>query len=131
MPVDATLAVLADPTRRAIVAMLAERPRPAGELAAAFPMSKPAISRHLRLLREGAVIEERRIAGDGRVRMYVLRREPFEQLDAWLDQVRRFWDAQLESFRRYVEMEQSSRPGSPGSGQAEDWTATSPKEATR
>jgi DNA-binding transcriptional ArsR family regulator len=112
MPIDTTLSVLADPTRRAIVAMLAVGPRPAGEVAAAFPVSKPAISRHLRLLREGRVIEERRVEGDGRVRMYALRREPFDQLDAWLDQVRRFWESQLDAFRRYVETERN--PGGTG-----------------
>lgn len=115
-----TLSVLADPTRRAIVAMLAAGPRPAGELAAAFPVSKPAISRHLRLLREGQVIEERRVADDGRVRMYALRREPFDQLDAWLDQVRRFWESQLDAFRSYVESERDrARRRVPGSDDGE------------
>jgi DNA-binding transcriptional ArsR family regulator len=129
--VDTTFSVLADPTRRAIVAMLAERPRPAGELAAAFPVSKPAISRHLRLLREGELIEEQRIAADGRVRMYALRREPFQQLDDWLDGVRRFWDDQLASFRRYVESEQAGHPGRSGGGDDQPRPAQPDKEVPR
>jgi DNA-binding transcriptional ArsR family regulator len=96
---DGALAGLADPTRRAIVAMLADGPLPAGEVSAAFPVSKPAISRHLRVLREAGLVAEERGQEDGRQRIYHLRREPIDQLDLWLDEVRRFWRRQLEAFR--------------------------------
>lgn len=68
--------VLADPTRRRIVELLGERPRRAGELAAEFPLSVPAVSRHLRVLREAGLVGDARIAGDGRIRVYSLRGAP-------------------------------------------------------
>jgi DNA-binding transcriptional ArsR family regulator len=109
-PVGRTLAGLADPTRRAIVAMLAEGPRTFGEVAATFPVSKPAVSRHLRLLRQAGLVQESPVPADGRVRLYSLRREPIDQLDAWIEQLRRFWEGQLEAFRRAA-VDESERVG--------------------
>src|SRR5713101_9375458 len=89
---DTTLAALADPTRRHVVELLRERPRRAGELAAACAMSGPAISRHLRVLRVSGLIEveEERFDQDARLRVYRLRPEPFVTLTAWLDQMQAF-----------------------------------------
>jgi DNA-binding transcriptional ArsR family regulator len=103
------LAALADPTRRGLVELLAERPRPVGELVAAFPVSQPAISRHLRILRQHGVVEEHRPPGDRRVRLYRLRPEPFDALAGWVDEVRRFWTGHLEQFRSFVEEEATRR----------------------
>src|SRR5688572_23723325 len=64
--------LLADPTRRRIVELLRERPRRAGELAAEFSVSVPAVSRHLRQLREAGIVADARVAGDGRIRVYSL-----------------------------------------------------------
>jgi DNA-binding transcriptional ArsR family regulator len=100
---DPAFASLTDPTRRSIVKLLSERPRRAGELHAAFDVTKPAISRHLRILRENGVIEERRVAGDGRGRLYVLRTGPLEEASGWLDEVSRAWQSQLDAFKEYVE----------------------------
>src|SRR6266852_4346353 len=86
---DPTFASLMDPIRRGIVQLLSQRPHRAGELHAEFDVSKPAISRHLRVLRESGLVEERRIAADGRGRMYVLRTEPLEEASGWLDEVSR------------------------------------------
>jgi DNA-binding transcriptional ArsR family regulator len=99
-PVDRTFAGLADPTRRAIVAMLAEGPRTFGDVAAAFGVSRPAVSRHLRVLRQAGLVRESPVARDGRVRLYSLRSEPLDQLDTWIEQVRRFWQGQLDAFGR-------------------------------
>ena len=76
-------AALADETRCALVVMLRERPRPVHELAAAFAISRPAISRHLRVLREAGLIAEER---DGRENVYSLRRQRLRVLSAWLGQ---------------------------------------------
>ncbi len=103
------LDVLADPTRRAVVALLAARARPAGELAAAFPISKPALSRHLRLLRSRGVVEEYRVPRDGRLRMYRLRREPLDDLARWTRRVRGFWKDQLTAFEEFVRTEAAGR----------------------
>jgi DNA-binding transcriptional ArsR family regulator len=112
-PVDRTFAGLADPTRRTIVAMLAERPRTFGDVASAFPVSKPAVSRHLRLLREAGLVIESPIPRDGRVRLYSLRSEPIDQLDRWIEQVRRFWQDQLDAFGRAAR-DEPDRPGGHG-----------------
>ncbi|TML20269.1 MAG: transcriptional regulator [Actinobacteria bacterium] len=100
---DPAFASLTDPIRRGIVRLLSQRPHRAGELYAEFDVSKPAISRHLRILRENGLVEERRIAADGRGRMYVLRTEPLEVASGWLDEVSRAWQAQLDAFKEYVE----------------------------
>src|SRR5260221_10314834 len=102
---DATLAALADPTRRRVVDLLRERPRRAGELAAAAAMSGPAMSRHLRVLRASGLIEVEAepIRFDARVRVYRLRPEPFVALHEWLDQVQAFWTDQLGAFKAYAE----------------------------
>jgi DNA-binding transcriptional ArsR family regulator len=100
---DGTLQALADPTRRAVVELLRERPRRAGELAAAFDVSAPAMSRHLRVLRREGLVREERGAGDARVRVYRLERAPFEALRGWLDEVEAFWGDPLESFRAHAE----------------------------
>jgi DNA-binding transcriptional ArsR family regulator len=96
------LLALADGTRRRIVELLAERPRTAGEVHRAFPIAAPAVSRHLRVLREAGLIEERRPDEDRRVRVYSLRAEPMRELAGWLEQVSGAWQAQLESFKDYV-----------------------------
>ncbi|PVZ10991.1 ArsR/SmtB family transcription factor [Actinomycetospora cinnamomea] len=80
-PADA----LADPVRRAIVERLADGEVGAGEIAAAFPISRPAISRHLRVLREAGLVRSR-VAGQQRI--YALDRRPLAELDAWLERFR-------------------------------------------
>jgi DNA-binding transcriptional ArsR family regulator len=99
---DRTFAALADPTRRRVVELLRERPRRAGELAEAFRVSAPAISRHLRVLRTRGLVEEERVDEDARVRFYRLRREPFDALSLWLRELESFWSDQLESFGAHV-----------------------------
>lgn len=101
--VDRTLAALADPTRRGVVDLLRDRPHRAGELAEAFGISPPALSRHLRVLRTRGLIEEERVEEDARVRVYRLRREPFRDLHAWLDDVEAFWTGQLDAFKAHAE----------------------------
>lgn len=107
---DTTLAALADPTRRHVVELLRERPRRAGELAAACALSGPATSRHLRVLRASGLVkvdvDEEQVEQDARLRVYRLRPEPFVNLQAWLDQVQAFWTDQLEAFKAHVERTQ-------------------------
>lgn len=92
--------------------MLAEGPRTFGDVAAAFPFSKPAVSRHLRLLRQAGLVEKAPVARDGRMRLYSVRREPIDQLDGWIEGLRRFWQGQLEAFRRMA-VEEAARVGRP------------------
>jgi len=100
---DRTLAALADPTRRGVIDLLRRRPRRAGELASAFDMNPPAMSRHLRVLRLTGLVQEDGLEEDARVRVYRLRPEPFAALRDWLDQVQAFWEDQLASFKLHAE----------------------------
>jgi DNA-binding transcriptional ArsR family regulator len=100
---DATLTALADPARRAVVDLLQREPRCSSALAAALALSRPAMSRHLRVLRQAGVVEETGLEADARVRVYQLRREPFAKLRDWLDEVEGFWGEQLDAFKRHAE----------------------------
>ena len=100
---DPILEALADPTRRGVVELLRERPRRAGELAEALAKSPPTMSKHLRVLRTHGLVEEERLAGDARVRVYRLRREPFSALGAWLERMGAFWTDQLAAFQAHAE----------------------------
>ena len=91
------LDALGNPVRRQMLAMLRERPHQVGELAAAFPISRPAISRHLKLLEgAGLVAHEAR----GRTNLYTVRREGFEAVEAWLEA---FWDDALTRYKLVAE----------------------------
>ena len=82
MPPHVQFAALADETRCALVDLLRERPRPVYELAAAFPISRPAISRHLRILKQAGLVAEER---EGRENVYSLKRHRLRALVTWLD----------------------------------------------
>jgi DNA-binding transcriptional ArsR family regulator len=109
---DATLLALADRNRRAVIDLLKEHPRRAGEIAAALSLTPPALSRHLRALRRSGLIEEQGIEDDARVRIYRLRKAPFDQLQRWLNDVESFWVAELAAFRDQVERSRNRRGGS-------------------
>jgi DNA-binding transcriptional ArsR family regulator len=101
---DTLLSALADPTRRRIVELLGESPRTAGEIHDAFAIANPAVSRHLRVLREAGLITARRVPGDDRVRLYTLEAERLDALTTWITQISRHWQRQLDSFKDYVEI---------------------------
>jgi DNA-binding transcriptional ArsR family regulator len=87
-------AVLGDPTRRRIVEMLAARELPAGEIARRFDMTAPAVSQHLKLLRDAGLVAVRR---DAQRRIYTLDPRGLAELDAWLARFRRFWAGRLDA----------------------------------
>jgi|HubBroStandDraft_6_1064221.scaffolds.fasta_scaffold181576_4 DNA-binding transcriptional ArsR family regulator len=99
---EATFQALADPTRRAVLDLLRRGSQPAGEIAQAFPVSRPAISKHLRLLRRAHLVREHR---EGRHRVYQLNPEPLRAVDSWLDQYRNFWNMSLTNLKTFVEAE--------------------------
>jgi len=99
---ESTFSALADPTRRAVLDLLRQGSQPAGRIAQVFPVSRPAISRHLRLLRRAHLIQERR---EGRNRIYQLNPEPLKAIDSWLEQYRTFWNANLAGLKAFVEVE--------------------------
>ncbi len=106
---DQTFAALADSTRRGVVELLRAGPRRAGELAEALSMSAPAMSRHLRVLRETGLVEETADTLDARVRVYTLRRERFAEVRDWLDEVEAFWADQLGAFKAHAERTRGRR----------------------
>ena len=98
-----TFEALADPTRRGVVELLKQRPRRAGDLAKALGQSRPAMSRHLKVLRQTGLIEPASDEADMRARVYRLKPEPFSLLRTWLDEVELFWAGQLASFKAHAE----------------------------
>jgi DNA-binding transcriptional ArsR family regulator len=92
--------IVAEPTRRAIVDLLGQRERTAGELVEAFPsLTQPAVSRHLRLLRESKLVRVR-IAAQKRI--YTLQPERLVEIDAWLGRYRHFWSGRLDALERHL-----------------------------
>jgi DNA-binding transcriptional ArsR family regulator len=89
-----SLAALADPIRREVVDLLAQGELAAGELADRFPVSRPAISRHLRVLREAGLV---RVRTEGRRRLYALDPGPLRELDDWLERYRDLWAQRLDA----------------------------------
>ena len=103
VPLDRTLAALADPARRRVVDLLRQRPRRAGELAAALSMSPSVMSRHLKVLRDSDLVEESSPAFDARVRIYSLRAGATAELRSWLEAIERGWAEQLTALKAHVE----------------------------
>src|ERR1700680_3843922 len=99
---ESTFSALADPTRRAVLDLLRQGRQPAGEIARAFPVSRPAISKHLRLLRRAHLVQERR---EGRHRLYRLNPGPLRAIDSWLNEYRMFWQMSLTKLKSFVETE--------------------------
>jgi DNA-binding transcriptional ArsR family regulator len=109
---EAAFQALADPTRRAVLDLLRRGSQPAGAIASAFPVSRPAISKHLRLLRRAHLVREHR---EGRHRVYQLNPEPLRAVDEWLERYRSFWAASLTNLKSFVEAEygKEMQAGSP------------------
>jgi DNA-binding transcriptional ArsR family regulator len=103
MAYETALAVLADPTRRKVFERLRAGPRPVNLIAAGLPVSRPAVSQHLKVLKDAGLVEER---SEGASRIYSLRREGLKELRDWLDG---FWDEALEAFRLEVERSHKTR----------------------
>ena len=91
--------ILAEPTRRRVLDLLRERERTVGDLVDELDMSQPAVSKHLRVLRDAGLVEAR---VDAQRRIYSLRAEPLADVDAWLEPYRKFWRGRLASLQRHV-----------------------------
>jgi DNA-binding transcriptional ArsR family regulator len=100
---DRTLAALADPHRRGVVDLLRKGPRPASEIANAIGLSPPAMSRHLRVLRQGGLVEESHPEFDARLRIYRLKPAPMRELRSWLEETERLWSEPLSAFKAHIE----------------------------
>lgn len=111
---DRTLQALAEPTRRAVVGLLRDGPKRAGDIAETLAMSRQAMSRHLRVLRQAGVIHEVGAASpddDARARTYQLEAQPLAELQGWLGEVQAFWGVQMQAFRKQAERVARTRAG--------------------
>ena len=95
---------IADPTRRAILDRLRDGGQAVGEIAREFPVSRPAISKHLRILRKARLVVERR---EGRSRVYALNPRPLRHLDDWLEEYRAFLRGSLQRLKERIEAEEN------------------------
>jgi DNA-binding transcriptional ArsR family regulator len=102
------LQALSDPTRRRIVELLADGERTAGDIAAQFPVTRPAVSRHLRVLRETGLVRAR---GEAQRRLYSLDPAPLAELDEWLGRYRGFWAQRLDALETQLRRERRKRAG--------------------
>jgi DNA-binding transcriptional ArsR family regulator len=98
------LAALADPTRRKIFERLGRGPQPVAALARGLPVSRPAVSQHLKVLKQAGLVRDR---AEGARRIYQIDPAGLGQIRAWLD---RFWDANLAAFRAAVEADEEKSP---------------------
>lgn len=94
---EATTAAIADPTRRRVLELVRDRELAAGEIAGAFEISRPAVSRHLRVLREAGLVVERR---QGRLHLYRADPTPLQELRGWLDE---YWSGRLAALKTLAE----------------------------
>jgi DNA-binding transcriptional ArsR family regulator len=101
---ESAFEVIAEPNRRAILSLLASSEQSVGEIERQLRMPQPAVSKHLRVLREAGFVES---TVDAQRRLYRLKPEPFREVDDWLAQFRRFWSAHVDALERYLDrMEQ-------------------------
>jgi DNA-binding transcriptional ArsR family regulator len=104
---------VADPTRRAILDRLRDGKAPVAALAAGFAMSRPAVSKHLRILRDARLVRERPSIDDGRQRVYELTPGPLREVVQWAATYEAFWPAHLDRLKRHVERSRQSEKRTP------------------
>src|SRR5215813_2138727 len=97
---ESVFEIIAEPNRRAILSLLVLSEQSVGEMERQLRMSQPTVSKHLRVLREAGFVES---TVDAQRRLYRLKPEPFRQLDAWLDQFRRFWSTHVDALERHLD----------------------------
>lgn len=107
--VDAAFYAIADPTRRSILDLLRGQERSAGEIAEHFPISRPAIAKHVRVLREAGLLHERRAAT---MRFYSTQTQALRCVDQWLAPYRLYWATRLVELKRVVESQTPPPPSS-------------------
>jgi DNA-binding transcriptional ArsR family regulator len=97
---ESVFEIIAEPNRRAILNLLVSSQQSVGEIERQLRMTQPTVSKHLRVLREAGFVE---CTVDAQRRLYRLKPEPFQELDAWLTQFRRFWSAHVDALERHLD----------------------------
>ena len=98
--VESVFDIIAEPNRRAILSLLGSSQQSVGEIERQLHMSQPAVSKHLRVLRDAGFVES---TVDAQRRLYRLKPEPLREMDAWLAQFRRFWSAHVDALERHLD----------------------------
>jgi DNA-binding transcriptional ArsR family regulator len=98
--VESVFEIIAEPNRRAILSLLVSSEQSVGEIERQLRMTQPTVSKHLRVLREAGFVES---TVDAQRRLYRLKPQPFQQMDAWLAQFRRFWSAHVDALERHLD----------------------------
>ena len=105
---ESVFEIIAEPNRRAILSLLVSSQQSVGEIERQLCMPQPTVSKHLRVLREAGFVE---CTVDAQRRLYRLKTEPLQEIDAWLAPFRQFWSAHLDALERHLDrMDQSTRP---------------------
>ena len=97
---ESAFEIIAEPNRRAILSLLLSSQQSVGEIERQLRMPQPTVSKHLRVLREAGFVEA---TVDAQRRLYRLKPEPFQEVDAWLEQFRRFWSAHVDALERHLD----------------------------
>ena len=104
---ESVFEIIAEPNRRAILSLLVSSQQSVGEIERQLRMSQPTVSKHLRVLRDAGFVES---TVDAQRRLYRLKPEPFQQVDTWLDQFRRFWSVHIDALERHLNRMDQSTP---------------------
>jgi DNA-binding transcriptional ArsR family regulator len=104
---ESTFTIIAEPSRRAILSLLASSERTVGDIERRLKMPQPSVSKHLRVLRDAGFVEAR---VDAQRRVYRLRPEPLKEVDAWLEQFRRTWNAHVDKLERHLDRMERKQP---------------------
>jgi len=105
--VESVFEIIAEPNRRAILSLLVSSEQSVGEIERRLQMSQPTVSKHLRVLREAGFVEA---TVDAQRRLYRLKPEPLQEIDAWLGQFRQFWSAHVDALERHLDRMAPSTP---------------------
>jgi DNA-binding transcriptional ArsR family regulator len=123
--VESVFEIIAEPNRRAILSLLVSSQQSVGEIERQLRMSQPAVSKHLRVLRDAGFVES---TVDAQRRLYRLKPEPLREMDAWLAQFRRFWSAHVDALERHLDrMNQDRIDQKPPKKRKTKWKTTKPR----
>jgi len=122
--VESVFEVIAEPNRRAILSLLVESQQSVGEIERRLRMPQTTVSKHLRVLRDSGFVES---TVDAQRRLYRLRPEPLQELDAWLAPFRRFWSAHLDALERHLD--RIDPPSTPAKRKIQKKTRRKPRKS--
>jgi DNA-binding transcriptional ArsR family regulator len=126
--VESVFEIIAEPNRRAILSLLISSQQSVGQIERQLRMPQPTVSKHLRVLREAGFVES---TVDAQRRLYRLKPGPFEEVDAWLAQFRRFWSAHVDALERHLDRMDRERMDRDPMGQSREDQSTPTKRKTK